>query len=529
MSKSPAITSSCTLATLANIILLLAGGVSALAFAPLNLWPLALLALVFLVARAAGAPSQRAAFARGWFFGAGQFIVGLNWIAIAFTYQSNMPVWLGWVSVVLLSLYLALFPALASMLAWRASHRRPLAFPFAFAAAWMLSEWLRATLLTGFAWNPLGVVSLSLPWVAQTGKWIGTYGLSGLVVLAAGLLWLGLQRRRIETVVFAVVAVSGALLLPTSMSESRESQASSSLPVRVVQPNIGQDEKYDSGQAERHEDIYRRLSGSPPPVPRLLLWPEAATLRFLDLEPEARTALGGLLGPHDLLVLGGQSVTLDPHNRADDVYRNSVFVLDSTGTIRWRYDKSHLVPFGEYLPMRSILGRIGLSRLVPGDGDFTAGPGPRSFPLPGFTSKGAPASVGVQICYEIIFPGRVVDRTNRPSFLFNPSNDAWFGPWGPPQHLAQARLRAIEEGLAVIRATPNGISAMIGPTGRVMATVPRHQAGVIDGFVPDPLPPPLFARLGNWASALFGIVLVAMATGATLIGRRPRRASTPSG
>jgi apolipoprotein N-acyltransferase len=123
--------------------------------------------------------------------------------------------------------------------------------------------------------------------------------------------------------------------------------------------------------------------------------------------------------------------------------------------------------------------------------------------------------VGVQICYEIVFSGRVIDEAHRPTFLFNPSNDAWFGAWGPPQHLAQAQLRAIEEGIAVIRATPDGVSGLIGPTGHLIATVPWHRAGVIDATVPDPLPPTLFSRLGLWTSALLGLVLGALGILAT--------------
>jgi apolipoprotein N-acyltransferase len=282
------------------------------------------------------------------------------------------------------------------------------------------------------------------------------------------------------------------------------------IPFRIVQPDIGQDEKYDPDQAERNALIYARLSGAPTSVPRLLLWPEGATLRFLDIEPDARMELAALLGPHDLLITGGPSVILDPQGGDDDVYHNSVFALDAASVIRWRYDKAHLVPFGEYLPARPVLGRLGLSRLVPGEGDFTPGPGPRTFRLPGFSSRGGPASVAVQICYEIVFSGHVVDKTRRPTFLFNPSNDAWFGTWGPPQHLAQAQLRAIEEGIAVLRATPNGISAVISPTGRLVSTLAGHRAGVIDGFIPEPLPPTVFSRLGLWACALFGLGLAAI-------------------
>lgn len=485
----------------------LAGGLSSLGFAPLDFWPLTLLAFAFLLHRVAGAQRMRDAALTTWVFGVGHSIVGLNWIATAFTYQDNMPAWLGWAAVFVLSLYMALFPALTALLTWRVARNHRLAFVFVFAAAWMLFEWLRSTLFTGFAWNPLAAIWLGLPWIAQAARWIGTYGMSGAVILTAGLLWVGFTgtggRARLRTSVIALALAAAALLLGRSTGVDQQSPGTGAIPFRVVQPNIGQDEKYDPQEAERNIRRYAQLSGNPPSAPRLLLWPEGATLRFLDIEPEARAELAGLIGPRDLLITGGASVELDLHG-SDDVYHNSVFALDSGARIRWRYDKAHLVPFGEYLPAREVLSRIGLSRLVPGDGDFSRGPGPRSFPLPGFTSGGVQASVGVQICYEIIFSGHVVDEAHRPSFLFNPSNDAWFGAWGPPQHLAQAQLRAIEEGIPIIRATPNGISALISPTGRLISTVPAHQADVIDGFIPPALEPTLFARLGLWVSVIFG-------------------------
>jgi apolipoprotein N-acyltransferase len=505
------------------VLLIIAGCVSALGFAPLNLWPLTFLTLALLMDQVIRAQRLRDAAIRGWLFGVGHFVVGLNWIATAFTYQDNMPAWLGWLAVVLLSLYLALFPALASAIAWRASRDHGLGFAFVFAAAWMLSEWLRANLLTGFAWNPLGVVWLGLPWIAQGASWVGTYGLSALVALCAGLFWVGIRRRWPATIGLALAVVATSVVPGRSIAARPEPAIAGGIPVRIVQPDIGQDEKYDPNEEERNARLYTRLSGKPAPVPRLLLWPEGATLSYLELEPQVRSDLGELLGPHDLLITGGPSVELDESGGDDDTYHNSVFALDSTSTIRWRYDKSHLVPFGEYLPARPILGRIGLSRLVPGEGDFIPGPGPRTFPLPGFSSGGKPATVGVQICYEIIFSGRVVDESRRPSFLFNPSNDAWFGAWGPPQHLAQAQLRAIEEGIPVVRATPNGISALISPTGRLVSTLPRGTAGVIDGLIPPPLPPTLFSKFGLWVCAVFGACLGAIGLIANLTANRSQR------
>lgn len=488
---------------------MVAGALSALGFAPLGFWPLTLLGLAFTLELIATAGTLRSAFARGWAFGVGHFSVGLNWIATAFTYQSNMPAWLGWVAVVLLSLYLACFPALSGAVAWRLSRHTRIGFACVFAAAWMLFEWLRATLVTGFAWNPLAVTWLDFLWIAQSAKWLGTYGLSGLIALSAGLLWAALRVRRWP---LALAVLVGLTIIGLALRLSAGEPAATGIPVRIVQPNIAQNEKNDPEQRERNEQLYTRLSGKPSAAPRLLLWPEGSTERFLELEPEARAALVPLLGPHDLLLLSGESV--EPGEEAAlDIYHNSVFELDATGALRWRYDKAHLVPFGEYLPARSVLGRIGLSRLLPGDGDFTPGPGPRTFPLRGFGPEGSPATVGVQLCYEIVFSGHVVDEAHRPSFVFNPSDDAWFGAWGPPQHLAQAQLRAIEEGLPIIRATPNGISAVIGPTGRLLQTIGRHRAGAIDTTIPQRLPPTLFSRLGLWTCVLFGAVLGALGLG----------------
>ena len=184
---------------------------------------------------------------------------------------------------------------------------------------------------------------------------------------------------------------------------------------------------------------------------------------------------------------------------------NSVWTIDSSGMLGERYDKAHLVPYGEYLPLRPILKPLGLARLVMGEIDFLPGPGPRTLEVPGF------GKAGLQVCYEIIFSGAVVDRADRPDFIFNPSNDAWFGSWGPPQHLAQARLRAIEEGLPVLRSTPTGISAVIGAGGELIATIPAGSADAIEVPLPRPRAPTPFARLGNWLAFLTAGLLLLIA------------------
>ena len=227
---------------------------------------------------------------------------------------------------------------------------------------------------------------------------------------------------------------------------------------------------------------------------------------------DTRRDVARAIGPSDLLLTGGITAQSADGLVASSA-TNSVFAMTPGGQVLARYDKAHLVPYGEYLPMRPILSAIGLSRLAPGDLDFDPGPGPRTIDIAGL------GPIGVQICYEIIFSGQVVDPARRPAFIFNPSNDAWFGAWGPPQHLAQARLRAIEEGLPVVRATPTGISAVIDARGRLVATIPMGRAGIIDARLPLAAPPTPFARFGNALSFAFAFLLAALAFASLRLGR----------
>jgi len=490
---------------------LAAGLVSALGFAPLDWWPLTLVCLAVLLHLVSEAPNLRGALSRGYWFGVGHFTIGLNWIAGAFHYQDAMPKWLGWIAVVLLSLYLAVYPAMAAGLAWRWGRTRPSSFALFFAGAWIVTEYLRATIFTGFSWNPLGVVFLPTLVLPALAMWIGTYGLSGLAIWLPGdaIYLIRKIRNRTATVqqklyvaacifIFLCFAVAPWIrpIEPTDM-------ASRGPLIRVVQPNIGQQDKHDKAFDKVNFEKLADLTGTPGREPRLILWPEAAVPDFLEEEEWARERLARLIGPRDMLVTGGVALVEDKEGYVIAA-RNSSFVLTPGAEIIARYDKAHLVPYGEYLPMRPILSALGLSRLVPGDLDFRPGPGPQSTGVPGF------GRMGVQICYEIIFSGHVVDRNNRPDFLFNPSNDAWFGSWGPPQHLAQARLRAIEEGIPVIRSTPTGISAVIDADGNLLHRLPFRKAGYIETHLPPPHPPTLFARYGNILSLGFAFFLGAL-------------------
>jgi apolipoprotein N-acyltransferase len=496
----------------------LIGAASAFAFEPTGLWPLLPLAFAFLCEIICRTKQMWRALLTGWAFGLGQFIVGLNWIATAFTFQAAMPAWLGWVAVVLLSLYLAIYPALAVGLAWRFGREDRTVLVVVLGGAWAITEWLRGTIFTGFPWNPAAAALAPTPLIT-IGALIGTYGLSGLVVLLGGVVWLEYRKQWLPLVV--IVGVTALLwLLPAAKVPDDPLTVRN---IHIVQPNIGQQDKWRPGFADQAAQTLAELSNRGTDENRLVLWPEAAVVQPLEVDqidsirramvPFERLRAASSIRPSDLLITGGLALIANKDGGVVGA-TNSVFAITPAGQLVGRYDKSHLVPYGEYLPMRPLLSSIGLSRLAPGDVDFASGPGPRTIDLPGL------GKMGVEVCYEIIFSGQVVDRKHRPDFIFNPSNDAWFGKWGPPQHLAQARLRAAEEGLPVLRATPTGISAVIDARGEVVKSLPWRQAGAIDAVLPPAANgPPPFARFGNIIPLTLAFLLI---MGGIVLGRRRR-------
>lgn len=504
---------------------LLLGAVAATGFAPFYLWPLTLIAIAAWLAIVHAAPTLRAALWRGWLFGWAHLTVANLWIAQAFSYQDAMPHWLGVPAVGLLGLYLALYPMLAAGLAWRArntSSRPDLSYALAAGAAWIATEWLRGTMLTGYPWPPLASIWPPVLGVAWSARWIGTYALSGLTVAAAATL-IPLARRQWKA---AAVAAAILLLLGLNGLEFKGTAVATTATaprIRVVQPDLDQEQRPRDDYAEQNLRALAKLSGRPGPAPRVIVWPEGA-LRYLIEEgyPRpyywqgdpilVRRRIAALLGPGDIVLTGGNAVKFKPDGRVASV-TNSIFAIDARGAILGRYDKGHLVPFGEYLPWRPVLSKIGLARLVPGDYDFAPGPGRQSLALPGF------GPVGMLVCYEVIFSGQIVDPAHRPAFIFNPSNDSWYAEFGPEQHLAQARLRAIEEGLPIIRATPTGISAIVDADGRILASVPWGRPGAAEAVIPPAHPPTLFARAGNWMAL---VVIVFLYAAAVAIRRRAR-------
>lgn len=499
----------------APLLAIASGFASALGFAPTDWWPVTLVAIAVLLWLVHDAPSFKRALLIGWLFGVAHFTLGNSWIQHAFDYQQEMPPELGYGAVVLLALYLAVYPAAAAGLAWRwgrvTGGPPDERYVLVFAAGWIVTEWLRASMFTGYSWNPLGMVWLA-PGVAQIASFIGTYALSGLVVLAsgAGLLLAAGLRWRLGAIV-AVPVVASLFLHPGAQPD----YAADHPRVRVVQPNIGQEFVGTDGYKEAVFQKLLSLSGGPAPHPRILAWPEGTVNFYVEddyplewyegVSPAVtRARIAARLGERDIALVGGNALIFGTDGELAGA-GNSVFAILPSGELAGRYDKAHLVPYGEYLPMRSILQPLGLSRLVMGDIDFLPSPGPANLSIPGI------GLAGMQICYEIIFSGQVVADAARPQFLFNPSNDAWFGHSGPPQHLAQARMRAIEEGLPILRSTPTGISAVIGAKGELIATIPSGVEGAIEVPLPAPREPTFFGRVGNWMVVLSALLLIAIA------------------
>ncbi|MEM6475362.1 MAG: apolipoprotein N-acyltransferase [Pseudomonadota bacterium] len=512
---------------------ILLGLAAACGYPPFHAWWIALPALALFVALVDQARSWRGAVWQGWLFGWAHLTLANNWIATAFTHQAKMPEFLGWLAVPLLCIYLALYPALAVLIAHLAKRHLAkadagvLTFGVLLAGAWIITEWLRSWAFTGYPWPPLGMILLGgwkqAGWAALL-PWMGTYALSGLVILIA----LGLVGATKALSVspargaIALIGVSAVIVAP--MFVSNRAGEDTAVRYALIQPLLPQDEINDPTKFDEQFARISDLSSPGREEGRLVLWPESAIPDYLEDgypqryyagmtaggDPElARRRIGSVIGETSTLLTGVVNLNIGP--REDGSIgavsaRNSVLAINGSGDIMEHYAKAHLVPYGEYLPMREWLEPLGMDRLVAGTLDYEPGPGPRTLDL------GEQGRAGIQICYEIVFSGQSVDRENRPDYIFNPSNDGWFGSWGPPQHLGQARMRAMEEGLPVLRSTTTGISAVIDADGIVRGTIARGEAGRLDGYVPEAKPPTLFARLGNalplgWAALLFALAI----------------------
>jgi apolipoprotein N-acyltransferase len=495
-----------------------AGAVSILALSPFDFWPVLFLTfpvLVWLIDGSAGGRfgGMLTAAVTGWFFGFGYFLAGLYWIGHAFLVDAKTFGWLLPIAVTALPAGLAFFFAFGCMIARKIWLRGPLRI-LSLAVALTVTEWLRGHLLTGFPWNAIGY-SLTGPLaLAQSAALIGIWGLTFIAVAvfaspavladepsASRRPWLPMA---LSAVVLALLMAYGAVRLAHTPT-----QYVNDVRLRVMQPNLPQDTKFNYGARQRIMEHYLSLSdrSTGPQSTGIrdvthLIWPESAFPFFLTREPDALAQIAALLPQGSVLITGAarfsENAPADGRGRA----YNSIYVIDHDGSVLSVYDKVHLVPFGEFLPFQGLMEKAGLMQLTKVQGGFLAGDRRRSLSVPG-----APRLLPL-ICYEIIFPRQAVPHGERPSWLLNVTNDAWFGiSPGPHQHFQQARVRAIEEGLPLVRAANNGISAVVDPAGRVLRALPLGSEGVLDGRLPRPLAQTIYARLGDWPT---GLVLAAL-------------------
>ena len=467
---------------------LIAGALTALALPPLHLLPclLGFALWLFLLTREV---DWRRTLLLGWGFGLGHFVVGLYWIAIAFFTDAEKFGALALPAVLLLCAVMAVFPAIAALAFGLLRPRHPVAQALALAVAWIVGEWLRAHFLWGFPWNLIGYVWIAIPPVGQIAAYAGIYGLS-LITVLAGSLWLTLMlesgRARwfgpgLSLIVVGVLFAAGSLRLADS-----EVGDVPDIRLRLVQANIDQHHKWDP---ELRAESFRRhldFSGAPPVdavlPPTHVIWPETASAYVLDEDVAAREVIAEVTPPSGHLLTGFNR--FDLQNQPKRAW-NSLAALNDRGEIDALYDKHRLVPFGEFLPWRALLSKIGLEKITEGSIDFQPGEGPVALDL-----AGLPAFSPL-ICYEAIFTSEVVPPDRRPAWLLNVTNDAWFGKSsGPYQHLAMARMRAIEEGLPLIRSANTGISAVIDPFGRLRASLGLGETGVVDAALPKALESP---------------------------------------
>jgi apolipoprotein N-acyltransferase len=516
-----------------------AGAISVLAFAPLHAWPVLFVSfglLIWLLDGSAGGNADRVAAIKcasltGFAFGFGYFFTGLYWIAEAFLVEPWRHGWLIPFVMTAMPGGMALFYAAAgalAMLFWRAGPARV----FALAIAFALAEYARGHVLTGLPWNLIGYgLAANLP-IMQTASLFGVYALSliAVVFFASPLAiftpghgeW-GRRKAGIALTLVMLLAYLGGFV----WGERRLADAPIALTdvsLRIVQANIDQADKWRPENAAEIFDDYIKLTRSGTGLPStaggvsLVIWPETAVPFLLADAPDALQSIAAILPPGTSLLVGSPRVAdergPDSGFLARRIY-NSLFVIDDEGTVRATYDKMHLVPFGEYLPFQDFMESLGFLQMTGVRGGFSEGKGPRLLAI-----QGAPAASPL-ICYEIIFPHDVTDAANRPGWLLNLTNDAWFGTSaGPYQHFHQARLRAIEQGLPVVRAANTGISAIVDPYGRVLGELGLGEEGVVDGELPRAIPATIFSCHGY----LIELLTLALAViGMFAFGAKPRK------
>lgn len=473
------------------ILLLGLGALSAFAMAPYYIIPFLWLGLSTLLYIINHKKSPWKSALYGASFGMGFGVFSMGWLANALMIDNGAVAWAVPFCWLGMGLLFAIFYALPTLLAsfYSIGWRRFLAF-----AAWfVIFEWIRSWIFTGFPWNLIGSCWGDILPLLQTTSVIGIYGLSFITVLICGS---GAFLPKWRPVLISGMALIVLTLLGQWRLYDARSENVWGVQLRLVQPNIAQSLKWNPEEADNNYSKILRLSRENNEKITHVIWPEAAVHFLIDQHEEERLRMMGAVRQGSILIAGG----LRGANPQKRQLANSIFVLDDLANIKGYYDKSHLVPFGEYMPFRGILP---LDKIVPIGGDLQAGDGLKTLYIP----KAPPASP--LVCYEAIFSGQVVRSDKRPAWMINVSNDAWYGmSAGPYQHFDMTRVRAIEEGLPMVRAANNGISAVIDGYGQIIASLDLGETGVVDAPLPKALPATIYAKTGPYPILVLSLILV---------------------
>lgn len=510
-----------------------AGAVGSLAMPPFGFLPALVLSLVpaiWLLDGPTGASSSRwaplktAAFL-GWYWGFGYFVAGLWWLGAAFLVEADQFAWAMPFGVLGLPALLAFFPAFGFALArllWLPDARRILAFAFGLTVA----EWLRGHLFTGFPWNSPGMALGQNLWLMQSASVVGLYGLTFLSLCIGAAPAVLLTGRTARARWMAPILAAAALLGLAGFGFWRvPAEAAAAVPevrLRIMQPNLPQDAKFNPRNRDAIMRHYLSLSARPGrngAAPTHIVWPESAFPFLLHRDAGSLAQIAALLEPGSVLITGAARMDEPLPGEAVGKFYNAIQVIDDQGTILGSYDKAHLVPFGEYVPrfLDAIIRAVGLRQFVHIPGGFEPAEKRMTLAIPGLPP------VAATICYEAIFPGEILGDGPRPNLILNVTNDAWFGETpGPYQHFAQARLRAVEEGLPLVRAANTGISAIVDPFGRIVDQLPLSVEANIDTTLPVAEPATVYSKWGKFSLTVTLVICLML-----LVVRRGQHSTFP--
>lgn len=461
-------------------ILFILGVFSGFAFAPTHYFFLSLIGFATLMHFLKKAEKFTQSMGYGFAFGAGTGFSSLSWICNALLIEGAQINYLIPIVLMGLCLFLGIFYMIPSMLAH--FFKNQTAKWLAFSALFVIFEWIRSWLFTGFPWNLLGYIWTNNIPLLQTVSVVGIYGLSLFTVLFFTSFALLPQKTPLITLTIICATCYGFGCLHL-FETPRENVFGVNL--RLVQPNIKQSLKWDPEKAEENFNTLLKLSYTNNKNITHIIWPESALPFLPEINTLNRMRLTEGIRQGSHLLTGGLRIA----NRESKNLANSLFIFDDLANIIGTYDKFHLVPFGEYVPFRE---KLPITKIVPIPADFLPGTGPKTMYVP----KAPPVSP--LICYEVIFPGKIINKKARPEWILNLTNDAWYGlSAGPHQHLAIAKTRAVEEGLPLVRATNNGISAVINPYGEIVASLELGKQGIVDSGLPRKEKPTLYSQFGN--------------------------------